>query len=147
MKWKRIAASIVGVIAVLAGLVAVAYSIEAMQDFRNPAVPLRLVVLGEFIMCSMAFAALTVGLRLLRFAWRGRSEGGSGWVRPVLLGIGCFFPGFVFSLPLTVLWARYTWPGDGQSYLAAMEVSCYAGVMAAVVCCVVLLRKRRQVQS
>jgi hypothetical protein len=143
--WKRIVASIVGVIAVLAGLVAVVYSIEAIQDFRNPAVPLRLAILGEFIMCSMAFAALTVGLRLLRFAWRGRSDGRSGWVRPALVGIGCFFPGFVFSLPLTVLWARHTWPGDGQSSLAAMEASCYAGIVAAVVCCAVLLRKHRQV--
>jgi hypothetical protein len=143
--WKRIVASIVGAIAVFAGLVAVAYSIEAIQDFWNPAVPLRLAILGEFVMCSMAFAALTIGLRLLRFTWGGRNDGRSEWVRPVLVGIGCFFPGFVFSLPLTVLWARHTWPGDGQSYLAAMEVSCYVGVLAAVVCCVVLLRKRRQV--
>jgi hypothetical protein len=143
VKWKRITASIVGVIAVLAGLVAVIYSIEAIEDFRNPAVPLRLAILGEFIMGSMAFAAVAIGIRLLRFAWRGESAGGSGWVRPVLVGIGCFFPGFVFSLPLTVLWARYTWPGDGQSYLAAMEVSCYAGVVAAVVCCIVLFRRRR----
>lgn len=40
-------------IGVLAGLVAVAYAIEAIQDFANPAVPPRLTILGEFIMCSM----------------------------------------------------------------------------------------------
>jgi hypothetical protein len=51
----------------------------------------------------------------------------------------------VFSLPLTVMWARRTWPGDGQSELAAMEVSCYAGIVVAVVCCAVFLKKRRQV--
>ena len=145
--WKRAVSSIAGAMAVFAGLVAVAYSIEAIRDFTNPAVPLRLAILGEFIMCSMAFAALTIGIRLLRFAWRGRSEGSSGWVRPVLLGIGSFFPGFVFSLPFTILWARHTWPGDGQSYLAAMEVSCYASAAAAIVCGVVLLKKRRQMLS
>jgi hypothetical protein len=59
----------------------------------------------------------------------------------VLLGGGFFFPGFIFSLPLTIIWARHTWPGDGQSDLAAMQVSCYIGVAAAIVCCVVLLKK------
>jgi hypothetical protein len=147
VKWKRIVASIVGAIAVLAGLVALVYSIEAIQDFWNSAVPLRLAILGEFIMCSMVFAALTIGLRLLRFAWRGRSNSSNGWMWPKVIGIASFFPGFVSSLPLTLLWARHTWPGDGQSYLAAMEVSCYVGVLAAVVCSVVLLRKRRQVRT
>jgi hypothetical protein len=59
----------------------------------------------------------------------------------MLLGIGFFFPGFVFSLPLTVLWARHTWPGDGQDYLAAMDASSCVGVAAAIICFVVLLKK------
>jgi hypothetical protein len=63
-------------------------------------------------------------------------------MRPMLLGIGFFFPGFVFSLPLTILWARLTWPSDGQSDLAAMQVSLYIGLTAAIVCTIVLLRKR-----
>lgn len=140
---KRIVASALGVIAVFAGLIALAYAIEAIEDFSNPAVPFRLAAVGELIMFSIALAALGIGIRFLRFGWRGSSNGSSGWVRPVLLGIGFFFPGFVFSLPLTILWARLTWPGDGQSDLAAMEVSLYIGVAAAVVCCAVLLKKRR----
>lgn len=131
-----------GVIGAFAGLVALAYAIEAIQDFTNPAVPVRLAILGEFIMCSMAFGGLTIGIGLLRFSISGRSERSTRWVRPVLLGIGSFFPGFVFSLPLTVLWADHTWPGDGQSYLAAIEVSCYAGVAVAIICTAVLLKKR-----
>lgn len=139
---KRIVAAVVGVIAVFAGLIALAYAIEGIQDFTNPAVPVRLAILGEFIVSSMAFAALIIGIQLLRFSLSGRSERSTGWTKPVLLGIGSFFPGFVFSLPLTVIWARHTWPRDGQSYLAAMEVSCYVGVAVAIVCGVVLLKKR-----
>jgi hypothetical protein len=139
---KRMVAAVVGVIAVFAGLVTLAYAIEAIQDFRNPAVPVRLAILGEFIMCSMALAALTIAMRLLRFSFSGRSDRSNSWVRPVLLGSGFFFPGFVFSLPLTLLWARHTWPGDGQSVLAALEVSFYIGLAAATTCCVVLLKKR-----
>ena len=125
-----------------AGLVGVVYIIEALEDFWNPAVPVRLAVLGVFLMCSMAFAALTIGVRLLRFSISGRSGRSASWVRPVLLGVGFFFPGFLFSLPLTLLWARHAWPGDGQSPLAAMEVSSYVGVAAAIICLVVLLKKR-----
>ena len=67
-----------------------------------------------------------------------RSDPSSNWVRPVLLGIGFFFPGFVFSLPLIVLWARHTWPDDGKSYLGAIDASFYVGVPAAFICCAVL---------
>ena len=139
--WKRILGLSVGAIAAFAGLIALAYAIEGLEDFRNPAVPFRLFVAGELVMCSMAFAALAIGTRLLRFGWSGRSPGRGSWVRPVLLGIGCFFPGLVFSTPLTLLWARHTWPGDGQSYLAAMEVSCYFGVGAAIICSILLVKK------
>jgi hypothetical protein len=139
---KRILGLSVGAIAVFAGLLALAWAIEGIGDFRNPAVPFRLVVAGELVMCAMAFAALGTGIRLLRFGWSGRSGRSSSWVRPVLLGIGFFFPGFVFSLPLTLLWARHTWPGDGHSYLTAMEVSFYIGFGAAIICCIVLFKKR-----
>jgi hypothetical protein len=139
---KRIVASIVGVLAVLASLIAFAKAFFGLEDFRNPAVPLRVVGAGELIMCSIALAALGMGIRFLRFAWSGRTDPSSTWVKPVLLGIGFFFPGFMFSLPLTVLWARHTWPGDGQSYLAAMDASVCVGIAAAIICLVVLLKKR-----
>jgi hypothetical protein len=61
---------------VLAGVVAVAYAIEAVQDFANPAVPLRLAIFSEFIMCSMAFAALAIcATAAIRMAWRERRKG------------------------------------------------------------------------
>jgi uncharacterized membrane protein YidH (DUF202 family) len=138
---KRIVGSTVGLTAVVAGLIAVAFAIEGIEDFRNPGVPFRLFAVSELVVCSMAFAALGIGIRLLRFGWSGRSTESSSRVRPILLGIGCFFPGFVFSMPLALLWARHTWPGDGQSYLAAMEVSCYVGVGATIICSILLAKK------
>ena len=145
--WKRTLAGALAVLAFFAGVLAVRYTIQALEDFWTPAVPIRLAILGELLMSSMAFASLTIGIRLLRFSISGRSDHGSSWAKPVLLGIGFFFPAFLFSLPLTLLWARYTWPGDGQSPLAAMEVSCYVGVAAAAVCCVVLLKRRRHLED
>lgn len=140
---KRTVASTVGAIAVFASLIALCYPIQGIDDFRNPAVPFRFAVIGELLLCSMAAAALGLGLHLLRFGWSAWSGRSGSWVRPVVLGVGFFFPGFVFSLPLTILWARFTWPGDGQSALAAMEVSVYIGIAAAIICCIVLLKRRK----
>ena len=120
-----------------------AYAIRGVEDFSNPAVPLRLAILAELLLCSMFLAALGIGIRFLHFAWYGKSDRRESWVRSVLLGIGCFFPGFLFSLPVTLYWARHTWPSDGQNSLAAMEVSTYVGIAAAIISSVVLLKKRR----
>jgi hypothetical protein len=138
---KRIAASILGLLAIAAGLLAFVYAYVGTEDFRNPTVPFRFVVIGELIMFSMALAALWVGVRLLRFAWSGGNGPSRSWVRPLMLGIGCFLPGCVFSLPLTVLWAYHTWPGDGQSAFAAMEASFYVGIGTTIICCISFLKK------
>lgn len=95
----------------------------------------------------MAFAALTIGVLFLLFAVSRRIKQSASWLRPVLLGIGCFLPGCVFSLPLTILRAHHTWPGDGQSDFAALEASCYVGIAAAIISTVVLLRKRHTGQT
>ena|SRR5271156_835115 len=138
---KRIAASLLGALAIAAGLVAFLYAFEGTEDFRNPAVPLRFVVIGELIMFSMSLAALWVGIRLLRYTWSGDRGPSDSWLRPALLGIGCFFPGCIFSLPLTVLWAQHKWPGDGQSVFAAMEASFCVGIGTAILCCISFLKK------
>jgi len=140
---KRIVAFTVGLLALAASIIAIVYAAEGIEDFTNPAVPLRLAALGEILMCSMSFAAFGIGTRFIQFARHGRNRPSRGWTRPVFLGLGVFFPGFLFSLPLTILWARHTWPGDGQSDFAAMEVSVYTGLGAAVICWLVLWKKSR----
>ena len=60
-------------------------------------------------------------------------------MRPLVLGIGCFFPGFMFSLPITMVWAGYRRgaPGDG------IKISFYIGFLATIICWIVLLKKRK----
>ena len=139
---KRIIASAVGAIAVIASLIAFAKAFLGLEDFRNPAVPFRFAAIGELVLCAMALAALGIGIRFLtiRVVWAkslGRQLGEANTSRHRI-----FFPGFIFSLPLTVVWASHTRPGDGQSGLAAMEVSFYVGVAVAIICGVVLFRRR-----
>jgi spore maturation protein SpmA len=70
-----------------------------------------------------------------------------GWFGSVVVGLLFFFPSFLFSLPVTIIWARYTWPGDGQDVFGAIVVSFYIGIIGAIVCCAVLLRKRWRVSQ
>jgi uncharacterized membrane protein YidH (DUF202 family) len=140
---KRVVAIAIGGLSVLAGLVAFAFAIEMLQDFIDPVLRSRLEFVAELVLFSMAFSALAMGFGLLRFGFTGRNSRSTSWVRPIILGILFFFPGFVFSMPLTMIWANHKWPGEGLTGLAAMEVSFYIGIAAAIICTIVLLKKRR----
>lgn len=138
--WKRIIAGIVGAIAVLASIVPLMYAGGILTD--DPHQLFWSDVGPALIMSALAAALLWIGARFLRFAGTGRSKASTGWLRPVLLGVGFFFPGFVLSLPLTMLWARHRSFSD-ESLLVALCVSLGIGVAAAIICCVVLLKKRK----
>jgi hypothetical protein len=139
---KRIIAGILGTLAVFASLLPSGYAFEIFKDFKNPDVSFWSNVLGVLFMCSIALVGLWVGIRFLRFASSGRSQQSNSWMEPVLLGIGFFFPGFVLSLPLTVLWARLTWPGNDGKIDLALQVSVFVGAAAATICTILLIRKR-----
>ncbi len=139
---RRILGSAVGVVAVFASIICLYYAIQGIGDFKNPVMPFLLAATIQLVLWSMALVSLGIGIQLVRFGWNGRSEQSTSRPRPILLGVGCFFPGFVFSLPVTILWASRTWPGDGQSVFAATEVSFYIGVATAIIACIVLLKKR-----
>jgi hypothetical protein len=139
---KRIIAGILGTLGAFGSLVAVGYAFELSKDFGTPGVSFWPNVLGEILMCSMALAGMWVGLRFLRFATSGVSHESESWVRPLLLGIGSFFPGFVFSFPIIALWVVHTWPRDNGKLDLALEVSACIGVATSVICTIVLSRKR-----
>lgn len=141
---KRIIVSVLGLLSLFAGLMAFIYALEVFRDFWNPEVSFWSNAIGELIVSGTALTASILGVRFLLFAFRGReSRQKDSLRRAILLGIGFFFPGFVFSLPFTTLWALHTWPGDGQSELAAISVSVFVGATSAITCLVVLLRRRK----
>lgn len=148
MKSKRIIASALGVAALLAALIAILPAIDLIIELRVPAaaVSFWFATMGVLLMLSIALAEFGIAIWFFRFARREHDVGAS-WIRPILVGVGCFFPGLVFSLPLTVFWARYTWPGDGQAVLGAIPFSLEIGIAAAVFACAVLLKKRRTAWS
>jgi uncharacterized membrane protein YeiB len=140
--WKRWLAATTGVFALAASAIAVAYASMGLEDFNNPAVPFRLALMGSLSMWSMALALFFGALRFLRFARSGRSTMGKRWVRASILGLGLFFPGFVFSLPITLFWANHHWAGEAQSELPAVEISLYIGIAASVICFVNLIKRK-----
>lgn len=140
---KRIFAATIGVLSVFAGLAASGYAISVSEDFRNPAVSFWFAALGELVMCSMAFAGLGIGIRYLRFAFTGHDTSNDGLIRPILLGMGLFFPSFLLSLPLTLFSANRFWPHDTQSPERALQVSAALGLASAVFFSARMLKKRK----
>ena len=141
MVGKRVLAASVGIVALGASAVAAIYAHMALDDFKNPAVPFGLALLGNLVMWSIAVALLLGAIRFLRFGWSGKSTTSKPWVRALIVGTGFFFPGFVFSLPLTMFWANHRWAGEAQSELPAFEASFYIGIVASLICFVTLFKR------
>jgi len=137
---KRIIASALGVAAFTAAPIAFLPAIDLIEEARLPAVSFWFAAVGVLFVSLMAVAEFGIGIWFFRFA-RREHDASASWMRPMLVGIGCFFPAFLFSLPLTVVWARFTWPGDGQAGLAAIPMSLEIGMAAAVFGCAALLKK------
>src|SRR6266436_1035208 len=139
---KRIISGILGAIALFGSLLPLGYAFEIFKDFKNPAVSFWPNVLGTFVMGAIAVAGLSIGIYFLRFASSGHESPNFSWIKPVLLGVGSFFPGFVFSLPLTIVWVERKWPGDDTKLDLTFEASACIGAAVAIICTIVLLRKR-----
>jgi hypothetical protein len=141
---KRVVLGILGTIAAFGSLLPLGAAFEIFKDFGNPHIAFWPNVLGTLLMCSIALAGMWTGIRFLKFALSGQREQSNGLAKPILLGIGCFFPGFVFSLPISIICAS-RWLGDDGNSDLSFEISACVGVAAAVICTLLLLRKRAQV--
>ncbi len=143
MIWKRVFAATIGLVTLFAGAVAVFYAIDARDDFYNPAVSFRFALLGSLFMWSIAVILALAGFRYLTYARSGKSKESKRWVRVLILGIGSFFPGFVFSLPLTTFWADHYYGGDAQAPVEGVGPSFVIGILSSIACTVYQLRKQK----
>jgi hypothetical protein len=121
-----------------------AFAIEALKDFRYSGIEWW-AVLAELTMCLMAITSLSIGVRFLRFAWTGVKFNLGSSLRPLLLGAGLFFPGFVFSLPLTLFVGSHFSPvGERDEWmLVGLAVSGCIGLVTASVCSIMLFKKSK----
>ena len=140
--WKRLIAAALGFLACLAGLMAAGYTYELADDSRNPAVSSWGTLIGTLVGAAIAIGGLIFAFRFLRFALSGRSEQVQGKIGAALLGLACFLPGFVFSLPVTLLCALHL-SDNPASEMIAFWTSVGIGVLTAIVGGVLLFRKRR----
>jgi hypothetical protein len=62
-------------------------------------------------------------------------------MRAIVVGILCFFPGFVFSLLITCAWARQHWTGEARARLGAIFPSFFIGVFTAIAALIYQLMK------
>jgi hypothetical protein len=141
---KRLFAGAVGILSLCACYVASVYAIEALDDFRYSGIEWW-AVLAELTMVLMAITSLSIGFRFLRFAWTGGQLSLGSSLRPLLLGAGLFFPGFVFTLPLTMfVGSRFSPVGKQDEWmLIGLAVSFCIGIVTGTVGSVLLFRRHR----
>jgi hypothetical protein len=126
---KRIIAALIGVLAILASVVACSYAYDAAWDLKTSGT-FWADLAGSLIMAAVALGALTLGIRFLRFAFLGRSSKIKSRFGLVLLGLGCFFPGFIISVPFAVLWDEYMHRGHDLIPPASFVVCFLIGVLS-----------------
>ena len=136
---KRVFVATIGVLAVLAGLDASFFAIRASEDFSNHAVNFWVIALGETIICATAFVSFGIGMRFLHFGWTGRDDRRPTWMRVSLITIGMFFPGFIFSLPLTLFCAGRIWRNPD----IALPTSISAGLVSSILCSAWFAKERK----
>jgi len=106
---KRVVLGILGTIVAFGSVLPLGYAFEIFEDFGNPHIAFWPNVVGTLLMCSIALPGMWTGIRCLGFASSGESKHSNSLAEPILLGIGCFFPGFIFSLPISILWVSRIW--------------------------------------
>lgn len=139
---KRILAFLLGGISLVCCVYAAGMSYLLAHEFIRDGGPLWEYLAATTIPAAMCFAAGALGIRLLRFAVIGRSQR-LGLLGDVLLGLGCFFPGVLVSLPLTMISAVQFWPGNGRAELIAGIVTGGVGIACAAVGVFYFVKKRK----
>jgi len=127
---KRTLATAAGALAILGGVYASFLALNVGQDFRDPNVGFWPTILGETIVCSAAFVGFGIGIRFLYFGWTGNDKQRPSWMRPILITIGLFFPGFIISLPVAFLCATRVWGNPD----IALPISLGVGLISSLVC-------------
>ena len=136
---KRTIYGIMGAILGIGSLLPLGYAYESLKDVKACGDPVWLNLTGAAVMGTLAFSGLCLSFRFLRFAICGVEKQSARWANVLLLGIGAFFPGFIFSLPITMVLAAHRWPDDD---LKGLWLSTGAGVVAMVASTVYQLRRR-----
>jgi hypothetical protein len=137
---KRIVAGTLGAFAGLASLAFLGYAFLLLSEIRSTRSngPLE----GFLFCCLGSLIGFFIGRDFLSFAISGHRSEEKGWVRPVMLGLGSFLPGFVFSAIPLLLLAGLVWPDDDVKFAQAAELAVGVGIATAVVCTTALLKRR-----
>ena len=136
---KRTIAGILGSLSVAGGCF-VTYT--AVQMTSEIAVSGQPVLTWWLLLWFLPVTALIFGVHFLRFALfpTVATDGTLGW--RIFVGVSFFFPGFVFSLPLTLVATRYWSLSAPDTFpTIAFVLGIATGVLAAIGCCIFLIRR------
>jgi hypothetical protein len=96
--WKRATAGMIGVSALIGGVLGCGYASMAVRDFFNPGGSVWAALFGGLALWLLTLGAFWVGGDFLKFAVSGRHFRLSPGTRAAILGVLSFFPGFLVAL-------------------------------------------------
>ncbi len=138
--FKRATATLVGLFAILAGLIAllnfVEFFFDTLRDPHNN--PPIIGIPIDFVILCMGCGAVALGVKFALYGWNDPGGWRTSWIRPILLGLGLFFPGLVFSIPLAFFIASRSPSGEDTE---GFSIALWIGLATAVIGCATLLTR------
>jgi hypothetical protein len=142
MKMKREFAFVLGSFGLFACVYACGATYEVARDFGNPSVSFWDNLLGTTLFACLGLAAGVAGLRLWRFTATGTIRAPNAF-SSIVLGLSCFFPGFVFSALLLAALAVLSGHRSNDEVVWGLCVALMLGVASMIAGVLYFLRKQK----
>jgi hypothetical protein len=131
MIMKRIVSGILGMLALLAGAFACLYAISATNGYLSS----QLTVWSAIVSWCITLITLVYALRFVRFSLFQAEPRVRTFLDSLLIGLSCFFPGFVVTALLSGRWIETLW---------VLRASLSVGLLSALIGSIVYLGRRRE---
>ena len=138
--WKRIAAGVLGLLAIISGVPGCGYATTAVGDFLTGN-SVWIALSGMLVLWLLTLGAFWMGADFLKFAVSGKPFRLRPRLRAAILGVLSFFPGFIFTLPFAFTYVSHWQPNDEDAPIRAVLVCASAGVVFAMLISMFLVRR------
>ena len=138
---KRIAAGVLGALAICSGVLGCGYAATAFADAGQSGYSVWAALLGSALLGLLTLGAFGLGADFVTFAVSGQSLRVPPRLRAVSVGVLSFFPGFVLAFLPTAFYELFRHPNDNWAPLRAFAVGAVVGIAYMLAVGVVLLKK------
>jgi hypothetical protein len=141
--WKRATAGVIGVLALIGGVLGCGYASMAVPDFFNPGVSVWAALFGDLALWLLTVGAFWMGGDFLKFSISGRHFQLPPGKRAAVLGVLSFFPGFLLAFLIGFTYVSLRWANNSNAAIGVVLVSVILGFVFAVTIGMLLLKRKK----